>query len=103
MSVVDKRVRGEVLVATNGLMHKLPFEERFKILGCALNRQEKTLDAMEERMQSANKAFWKDIMVCRRKDVPWRIKLVDHVNSVFSFGSENWSSQWTDSRGGRLR
>ena len=30
----------------------------FKILGCAMNRQGKTYDAVEERMQSANKAFW---------------------------------------------
>ena len=47
-------------------------------------------------MQSAVKAFWKDILVHRSKDVPSRIKckrLVDHVSSVFSFGSENWS--WT--------
>ena len=35
-----------------------------------MNRQGKSLDAIEERMQSANKAFWKDIMVCRSKDVP---------------------------------
>ena len=45
-------------------------------------------------MQSANKALWRDILVYRSKDVPWRIKcrrLVDNVCSVFSFGSENWS------------
>ena len=44
-------------------------------------------------MQSA---CWRDIVVYRSKDVPWRIKcrrLVDHVYSVFSFGSEAWS--WT--------
>ena len=52
-----------------------------------MKRQEKTFDAIEERMQSANKAFWKDILVYRSKDVPWRIKcrrLVDHVYSTFS-------------------
>ena len=56
----------------------------------------KTLDAIEERMQSANKAHWRDIQVYKSKDVPLRIKcrrLVDHVYSVFSFGSENWF--WT--------
>ena len=61
-----------------------------------MNRQGETLDAIEERMQSANKAFWRDILVYRSGDVPWRIKcgrFVDHVYSVFSFGSENWS--WT--------
>ena len=55
-----------------------------------------TCGAVEERMQSANKAFWKDIKIYRSKDIMWRIKcqrLVDPVYPVFSFGSENWS--WT--------
>ena len=84
------------LSPVNGREHKFPFEENSKILGCMMNRQGKTLDAIEERMQSANKAYEKDIAVYRSKDVPWRIKcrrLVDHVYSVFSFGSANWS--WT--------
>ena len=38
-------------------MYKFFFEERFKILGCAMNRQGKTLDAVEERMPSANKSL----------------------------------------------
>ena len=49
-----------------------------------------------ERMQSANKAFWKDSVIFKSKDVPWRVKcqrLVDHVYAVFAFGSEHWS--WT--------
>ena len=41
--------------------YKFSFEDKFKILGCALNRHGKTYDAVEERMQSANKAFWKGI------------------------------------------
>ena len=56
----------------------------------------KTCDAVEERMQSANKAFWKDIKIFKSKDVLWRIicqRLVEHVHAVFSFGSETWS--WT--------
>ena len=84
-----------MLVATNGLMYKFPFEEKFKIVRCAMNKQGKSLDAIEERMQSANEAFWKDILIYRR-NVPWRIKckrMVDHVYSVFSLVSENWS--WT--------
>ena len=47
-------------------------------------------------MQSANEAFWKDILIYKSKDVPWKVKcrkLVDHVYAVFAFGSENWS--WT--------
>ena len=92
----EEEERSEVLIATNGLMYKFPFEEKFKILGCAINRQGKTLDAIEERMQSANKAYWRDIQVHKSKDAPWMTncrRLVDHVNSVFCFGSENWS--WT--------
>ena len=93
-STYEEEERSEVLVATTGLMYKFPYEEKFKILGCGMNRQGTTLDAIEERMQSANKANWRDILVYRSKDVPWRIKcrrLVDHVYSVFSFGSEVWS------------
>ena len=93
-STYEEEERSEVPVATTGLMYKFPCEEKFQILGCAMNRQGTTLDAIEERMQSANKANWRDILVYRSKDVPSRIKcgrLVDHVYSVFSFGSELWS------------
>ena len=93
-STYEEEERSEVLVATTGLMYKFPYEEKIEILRCAMNRQGTTLDAIEERMQSANKANWRDILVYRSKDVPWRIKcrrLVDHVYSVFSFGSEIWS------------
>ena len=86
----------EKILGTSTGCYKLPFEDEFRILGCVINLQGKTCDAVEERMQSANKAFWKDIMTYKSKDVPWRIKfrrLVDHVYVVFSFGSENWS--WT--------
>ena len=44
--------------------------------------------------QSANKAFGKDILICRSKDVPWKVRcrrLVDHVYAVFASGSEKWS------------
>ena len=45
-------------------------------------------------MQSANKAFSKNILFYKSKDVPWEVKcqrLVDHVYAVFAFGIENWS------------
>ena len=76
--------------------YKFHFEDEFRILGCVRNRQGRTCDAVEERMQSANKAFWKDIMIYKSKDLPWRVKCqrpVDHVYAVFSSGSETWS--WT--------
>ena len=59
-----------------------------------MNRQGKTCDAVEDRMQSANKAFWKDCVIFKSKDVPWKVKcqrLVDHVFVIFAFGNENWS------------
>ena len=112
-AMVDKQYeeeeRSEVLVVTNGLMYRFLFEEKLKILGCAMNRQGKSLDAIEERMQSANKTFWRDILIHRRKDVPWGIKcrrLVDHVYSVFLSGVTTGRgpvSRWTKSRGGRPR
>ena len=63
-----------------------------------MKRQGKSRDAVEERMQSASKAFWKDILIYKSKDVPWKVKcqrLVDHVCAVFAFGSENlpWTIQ----------
>ena len=47
--------------------YKFPFDDTFKMLGCARNRQRKTCDAVEERMRSANKAFWKDIVIYIQK------------------------------------
>ena len=88
--------KSDIIVGTSTGCYKFPSEDTFKILGCAVNRQGKTCDAVEERMQSANKAFWKGIMICKSKDVPWKVmcqRLVDHVYAVFTFGSENWS--WT--------
>ena len=76
--------------------YKFSFEDTFKILERTTNRQGKTCDSVEVRMQSANKAFWKDSVIYKSKDVPWKVKcqcLVDHVYVVFAFGSENWS--WT--------
>ena len=108
-STHEEEERSEVLIATNRLMYRVPLYETLKILGCAMNRQGRSLDAIEERLQSANKFFWRDILVCRSKDVPLRIKcrrLVDHVYSVFSFGVKTGPgpfTQATESTGGKLR
>ena len=51
----------DMTLGTSKGCYKFPFEDEFKILGCMMNRQGKTCDAEEERMQSANKAFCKDI------------------------------------------
>ena len=66
------------------------------ILGCTMNRQGKSQDTIEERMQSANKAFRTDILLYRSKDVRCKIKcrrLVDHVNAVFSLESSGRPKQ----------
>ena len=50
---------------------------------------------LKDLVEEAGKV-WKDIVIYKSEDVPWRVKcqrLVDHVYAVFSFGSENWS--WT--------
>ena len=83
------------LCTTSGC-HKFPFGEKFKILGYALNRQGKSHDAIEEIMQSAHEAFWKDILKNRKQRCSVEgeaSKTVDHVYAVFAFGSENRS--WT--------
>ena len=72
--------------------HWLPFVDRFKMLGQNFHRAGKMQDSLEERMQSANKAWWRNVKICRCKDVQWRVKcrrMVDPVYSVFCFGSEN--------------
>ena len=92
----DPEERIDVSIYTTTGCHKFPLEEKFRILGNVMNRKGKSDDAIEERMQSANKAFWKDILISKSKDVPWKMqcrRLVDHVYAVFAFGSENWP--WT--------
>ena len=61
-----------------------------------MNRKGKAHDAIEERMEYAYKAWWRDVNTFRSKDVLWKIKgrrMVEQVYGVFSSGSEKWS--WT--------
>ena len=81
-----------MILGTSTGCYKFPFEDDFRIFGCMMNRQGKTCDTVEERMQSANKALCKDIKIYESKDVPWRIecqRLVDHVYAVFSLRKRN--------------
>ena len=55
-STDDKEEKTDMNVITGGGSFRFPLKEKLKILGCVMNRQSKTLDAIEERMQSANKA-----------------------------------------------
>ena len=93
-STYDAEEKVDMILGTTAGCHKFPLRRKFKILGCAVNWQGKSQEAIEERMQSANKAFWKDILIFKSKDVSWKVKcrrLDDHVYPVFAFGSENWS------------
>ena len=86
----------DLTIGTKTGHHRVPFEEFFKIRGFSLNRQGKTHEGIEERMQSANKDWWRDAKIYRSNDVSWRVKcsrMVEHLYSVFCFGGENWS--WT--------
>ena len=73
-STSDALERVDMILRTTAGCHKLSFKEMFKTLGYAMNRQGKSHDAIEERMQTANKAFWKDILMYKSKDVPWKVK-----------------------------
>ena len=58
-------------------------------------------DSLEERKQSAYKAWWRDVNIYRSTDVPWRVKcrrVVEQVYSVFCSCSENgcWSQAVMD-------
>ena len=43
--------------------HELLFAEKFKILGYIFNREEKMQDALEEIIQNADKAWWRDVKI----------------------------------------
>ena len=81
-STYDSEEKSDINLGTSSGCYTFPFEDKFKKSGCAMNRQGKTHDAIEERMQSANKAFWKYILRIKSKDAPWKVKcrrLVHHV------------------------
>ena len=83
----------DMILGTSTGCCKFPFEDTFKILGCAMDRQWKTYDAVEERMQSANKACWKDILMYKSKNVRNVQDWWNHVYAASALESENWS--WT--------
>ena len=67
--------KSDMILGTSMGCYKFSFEDTFKILERTPNRQGKSCDAEEERMQSANKAFWKDSVIYKRKDVPWKVSV----------------------------
>ena len=61
--------RCEMILGTTSGCYK-----RSSNLGLCHDSARESHDAIEERMQSANKAFWKDILIFKSKDVPWKVK-----------------------------
>ena len=64
----------DITIYTRTGRHIIPFDTGDKILDYSFNQAGKTQDCVEERMQNANKAWWRSAMICRSKDVPWRVK-----------------------------
>ena len=50
----DSEEKTDLSIDTKTGRHRFPFEIKIKILGCSTNRQGKTHEGLEERMQSAN-------------------------------------------------
>ena len=57
----------DMILGTSKGCYIFLFENEFRMLGCMMNRQRKTSDAVGERMQSANKAFWNHIMIFKSR------------------------------------
>ena len=73
-------------------------------------KQDGRKDCLEERIQHANMAWWRDVKIHRSNDVPSRVKcrrMVEHVYSVFCFGSEKVGPgvkpSWTESKDGKQK
>ena len=60
------------MIMTRKGMHQFSFEH-FLILVYIFNPAGKMQESLEERMQSANKAWWRDAKIYQSKDVPWGI------------------------------
>ena len=65
-------------------LHNLPFEKKFKILGYTFNQAGRMQDSLDERMQSASTAWWRNVKIYRSNDVPQRVKCRRRVEQVCS-------------------
>ena len=68
-STCAEEIMNDIDIRTTTGLHKLPFE-KFKIPGCTFKQAGRTQDSQELRMQTANKAWWRDVKIDRSKDVP---------------------------------
>ena len=85
-SMYDSVEKSDMIWAHRRDAANFPGKTSSRFLGCALNRQRKKYDAVEERMQSASKAFWKDILINKKQICSVEL-------CIFCVWSENWS--WT--------
>ena len=46
--------KDDMILGTSKGCYKFPFEDEFRILGCVMNRQGKTCDAVEEQEQGCS-------------------------------------------------
>ena len=67
----------DMIIRTAAGENRLLFLTKFRILAHCFNCEGKMQDRVEERMQCANKAWWRDVKIYRSKDVPWRVKQSD--------------------------
>ena len=72
--MVTQKKKVNMNLCTASGCYKFACEEKFEILGYAMDLQVTSHDAIEERMQSAKKAFWNDILTYKSKDFPWKVK-----------------------------
>ena len=80
-----------MVIETAGGKHILPFADAFRILRHLFSRDRRKQISLEQRMRSANKAWWRDANFYRCNNVPWKImgqRVFDRVYSVFCFGCE---------------
>ena len=91
----------DITICTRTGRHRKPFERSFRIFGLHLNQAGKTQSCLEERMQDASMAWWRDHDLqkqrCTVEKKKWR-RMVEHVCSAFCCGSENrsWSQPILD-------
>ena len=81
-STYQPEERSDLSIDTKSGSHRFPSVEKFKILGCAMNRQEQTHDAIEKQCNLQTRSIGKTFLKYRTNDIPWKIKcrrLVNHV------------------------
>ena len=87
-STYEPEEKCDISIDTTSGCHRFTFEEKFKILGCAMNRQGKARDATEERMQSANprtKPFGKIFFYAKVKASRGRSSVEDWLTTYLQF------------------